>query len=379
MKKNVLKLASFAAGLCVAMTLTSCHNGEDYQEQTTVVNNVVQLESRTLIVRTNVAATVKVGSETKTSTPNTDLEFANPAAAGTIQISATGRQAKSIKYNFKDGAMLYYDVMLESAGQVFSQTDVETNGATVSNGTANEEDNDGVKASFSLGNETNTGTTGNYSITVFTPDQDTSNENIAKGTSLTENPLAIDCKPDGAEFSNPIDVVLNIPGSAGYNVGVQTVNKKGQIEKAVTTPDGDVITAKIPHFSVWDVILALLCDNYTPTTKNYDDVSVNAMNGKTTVTVDFGYETDNETANSVIAKRLLKKMFGTPKKQITKTVKWDAVEGTATVKTSQAVNIYEFISGEKTVKVTVYGKVTTKVSIETAQPQEVKTHGGGSN
>ena len=58
MKKNVLKLASFAAGLCVAMTLTSCHNGEDYQEQTTVVNNVVQLESRTLIVRTNVAATV---------------------------------------------------------------------------------------------------------------------------------------------------------------------------------------------------------------------------------------------------------------------------------------------------------------------------------
>ena len=72
-------------------------------------------------------------------------------------------------------------------------------------------------------------------------------------------------------------------------------------------------------------------------------------------------------------------MFGTPKKQITKTVKWNAVEGTATVKISQAVNIYEFSSGEKTVKVTVYGKVTTKVSIETAQPQEVKTHGGGSN
>jgi hypothetical protein len=371
MKKNVLKLASFAAGLCVAMTLTSCHNGEDYQEQTTVVNNVVQLESRTLIVRTNVAATVKVGSETKTSTPNTDLEFANPAAAGTIQISATGRQAKSIKYNFKDGAMLYYDVMLESAGQVFSQTDVETNGATVTNGDDNKNDNDGVEASFSLGSETNDGTTGDYSITVFTPDEVTNGEDVTKGQNLTETPLAIDCKPDGAQFSNPIDVVLNIPGSDGFDISV----KSGD-EVATSVQAGDKITAKIPHFSIWDVILNLACADIVSSTFMYDPVKVNAMEGQASVTVDFGYDTD---VTSVIATRLLKKMFGTPKKQITKNVKWNAVEGEATITASQVVKTYTFNSKVKTVKVAVYGKVTTGVSIETAQPQEVKTHGGGSN
>jgi len=376
MKKNVLKLASLAAGLCIATTLTSCHNGED--AQTTLVPDVVQQEARLLTVHTNVSAKVE-GVNFSFSYTGTDAVITNAPVSGSIKISADGRQTKTIQFNFKDGAVLYYDIFLESTGTVFSQTDVETNGVTVTNGDNNKNDNDGVEASFSLGTETNTGTTGSYSITVFTPAQDTSNENIAKGQNLTESPLAIDCKPDGAVFSNPIDVVLNIPGSAGYNVGVQYVKKDGSIEKAGVTPNGDEITAKIPHFSVWDVILALLCDNYTPTTKNYDDVSVNAMNGQTTVTVDFGYETDNETVKSPIAKRLLKKMFGTPYKQITKTVKWNAVEGTATVKTSQAVNIYEFSSGEKTVKVTVYGKVTTKVSIETAQPQEVKTHGGGSN
>jgi molybdopterin-binding protein len=100
------------------------------------------------------------------------------------------------------------------------------------------------------------------------------------------------------------------------------------------------------------------------------------MEGKASVTVDFGYDTD---VTSVIATRLLKKMFGTPKKQITKHVKWNAVEGEATITASQVVKTYTFNSKVKTVKVAVYGKVTTGVSIETAQPQEVKTHGGGSN
>ena len=50
MKKNVLKIALFAFGLCAATTLTSCHNGEDVD-----IVEVAQLEARTLQVHTNVA------------------------------------------------------------------------------------------------------------------------------------------------------------------------------------------------------------------------------------------------------------------------------------------------------------------------------------
>lgn len=373
MKKNVLKLASFAVGLCVATALTSCHSGEAYEaEETTVVNNVTQLEARTLSVHTNVAATVTVGTETKTGQ---DVEFANPAAAGTINITATGRQAKTINYNFKDGAVLYFDVELESAGKTFSQADVETNGATVTNGTDNAGDNDGVEASFALNGSNNTGTTGDYSITVFTPaDGGTAGEDVAKGQSYAETPMAIDCKPDGAQFDTPIKVTLNIPGSDGYDVKVKSGAEEANIAK-----DGDKITADIPHFSVWDVILNIACADLTTETKNYDDVKVDANTGSANVKVDYGYETDAETAKSAIAKKLLKKMFGTAKREITKKVSWNAVEGTATVKASQTVKTYKFTSGSKTITVTVYGKVTTSVSIETSKPEEVKTHGGGSN
>lgn len=373
MKKSVLKITSIALGLCVATALTSCHSGEAYEaEETTVVNNVTQLEARTLSVHTNVAATVKVGSETKTGQ---DVEFANPAAAGTIQITADGRQAKTINYNFKDGAILYFDVELESAGKTFTQAEVETGGATVTNGTDNAGDNDGVEASFAMNGASNTGATGDYSITVFTPaDGGTAGEDVAKGQSYAETPMAIDCKPDGAVFDTPIKVALTIPGSAGYDVKVKSGDEVANIAK-----DGDKITADIPHFSVWDVILNITCGDVTTTTKNYDEVTVDANAGTASVKVDYGYEADAETANSVLAKKLLKKMFGTAKREITKKVSWNKVEGTATVKASQTVKNYSFTSGEKSLSITVYGKVTTSVSIETTTPEEVKTHGGGSN
>jgi hypothetical protein len=375
MKKNVLKFASVAFGLCMATALTSCHSGEEYQaEETTVVNNVTQLEARTIFVTANVAAKVE-GVGFNFSATGTNVEIPDAPASGAIKVSATGRQTKTINFNFKDGVILYFDVALESAGQVFSRTDVENNGATVSNGNDNKTDNEGVEASFKLDGATNTGATGDYQITVFAPaEANTSADNIAKNQSYSETPLAIDCKPDGAVFSAPIKVALNIPGSAGYDVKVKSGN-----EIATIAQDGDKITADIPHFSVWDVVLNITCGDVTTTTKEYDAVTADANQGTASIKVDYGYTADAETTNSVLAKKMLKKLFGTPKQEITKKVSWNKVEGTATVKASQAVKTYKFVSGQKNLEITVYGKVTTSVSIETTTPEEVKTHGGGSN
>ena len=113
-------------------------------------------------------------------------------------------------------------------------------------------------------------------------------------------------------------------------------------------------------------------------TKNYE-TTVNAMEGSAKITVPYGYEiNDEEIQKSPIVKMVLKKMFGTPRRDITKTVKWEAVNGTAKVTATQEVKTYTFNAG-KNIVVTVYGRVSTNVSIETSQPEEVKTHGGGSN
>ena len=375
MKKNVLKIALFAFGLCSATALTSCHNGEDVD-----IVEVAQLEARTLQVHTNVAATGVVNGESKTTTaPGFEASFANPAATGTITVSASGRQGKTVSYDFKDGAMLYYDLMLESAGVGVPQATAEAAPAGTVNNTdgSDNAEQTGVDASIDFNGATNTNAsaTGDYSITVFTPDAtNASVDGIKKNDKVAEAPLAIECKPDGAVFSSPIKVSLNIPGSAGYVFNVKNGN-----DVVIPAQDGDKLTADIPHFSVWDVLLVITCGDLTTTTKEYEAVAA-ASDGKATLKVDYGYEADEQTKNSLIAKKLLKKMFGRENaEQISKTVSWEKVDGTATVKASQVVKTYKFNSGEKNLEVTVYGKVTTSVSIETTTPEEVKTHGGGSN
>jgi hypothetical protein len=377
MKKNVLKFASFALGLCVATALTSCHSGEE-QEETTVVNNVTQLEARTLFVHTNVSATVQ-GVGFNFSKTGENVEITNAPASGQFKVSADGRQTKTISFNFQDGAVLYFDIELVSAGKGVPQATAEAAPAGTVNNTdgSDNAEQTGVDASIDFNGATNTNAsaTGDYSITVFTPDAtNTSVDGIKKNDKITEAPLAIECKPDGAVFSSPIKVSLNIPGSAGY-----VVNVKNGTDVVVPAQDGDKLTADIPHFSVWDVLLVITCGDLTTTTKEYEAVAA-ASDGKATLKVDYGYEADEQTKNSLIAKKLLKKMFGRENtEQVSKTVAWEKVDGTATVKASQVVKTYKFNSGEKNLEITVYGKVTTSVSIETTTPEEVKTHGGGSN
>ena len=65
-------------------------------------------------------------------------------------------------------------------------------------------------------------------------------------------------------------------------------------------------------------------------------------------------------------------------KKVKKTAKWNSVDGEATVTLTQTVKDYEFNAG-KTIKVTVYGKVVTKVVVETSDEEVINKHGGGTN
>ena len=376
MKKNVLKIALFAFGLCSATALTSCHNGEDVD-----IVEVAQLEARTLQVHTNVAATVVVNGESKTTTAliggtGFEASFANPAATGTITVSASGRQGKTVSYDFKDGALLYYDLMLESAGVGVPQATAEAAPAgTVNNSTGSDNATEtGVDASIDFNGATNTNSsaTGDYSITVFDPSTASTNaEDLAQGQTYEETPLAISCTPSGATFSNPIKVSLDIPGSADF--AVKVVNGD---EEATVNQTGDVVVADIPHFSVWNVVLSVTLESIDTQVNKIVDTTVDAKSGKYGFKFDYGYSCDQAT-NSTLIKNLLKAMFGSKQKKVNKNITWTPTEGSATVTVNQEVKTYKFVSGNKVFYVTTYGKITSSVVVNPAE--ETTTHGGGSN
>lgn len=372
MKKNVLKIALFAFGLCSATALTSCHNGEDVD-----IVEVAQLEARTLQVHTNVAATVVVNGESKTTTaPGFEASFANPAATGTITVSASGRQGKTVSYDFKDGAMLYYDLMLESAGVGVPQATAEAAPAgTVNNSTGSDNATEtGVDASIDFNGATNTNSsaTGDYSITVFDPSTASTNaEDLAQGQTYLEAPLAISCTPSGATFSNPIKVSLDIPGSADF--AVKVVNGD---EEATVNQTGDVVVADIPHFSIWNIVLNVKLESIDTQVNKIVDTTVNAKSGKYGFKFDYGYSCD-QASNSTLIKNLLKAIFGSKKKKVNKNITWTSTEGSATVTVNQEVKTYKFVSGNKVFYVTTYGKITSSVVVNPAE--ETTTHGGGSN
>lgn len=376
MKKNVLKIALFAFGLCSATALTSCHNGEDVD-----IVEVAQLEARTLQVHTNVAATVVVNGESKTTTAliggtGFEASFANPAATGTITVSASGRQGKTVSYDFKDGALLYYDLMLESAGVGVPQATAEAAPAgTVNNSTGSDNATEtGVDASIDFNGATNTNSsaTGDYSITVFDPSTASTNaEDLAQGQTYLEAPLAISCTPSGATFSNPIKVSLDIPGSADF--AVKVVNGD---EEATVNQTGDVVVADIPHFSVWKIALNVTLESIDTQVNKIVDTTVDAKSGKYGFKFDYGYSCD-QASNSTLIKNLLKTLFGSKQKKVNKNITWTPTEGSATVTVNQEVKTYKFVSGNKVFYVTTYGKITSSVVVNPAE--ETPTHGGGSN
>jgi len=379
MKKNVLKFASLALGLCVATALTSCHSGEDYEAAETQPVVIPVISGNSLQIFTSAPASVKVGTAAAVnSTADAPAEFTSVAETGTITITpadATKYDAKTINYNMNGKELVVLNVELVAKVVSVSQTAAESGTTEVNNDGANA-DESGVGVSFDFGanNTTNTdaSVTDNYSISVYTPESTIDGDAVAAGKNYSESPLALECKPDGANFgANPLKVNLTIKDSQGYNLKF----KNGTEVLTPTWSDSDKLSVEIPHFSVWEAILDLACANMKVSEKVYTQ-TVDAQLGQVAFEeVLFGYET---AETSVIANKILKKLFGTPVKKVKKTAKWNSVDGEATVTLTQTVKDYEFNAG-KTIKVTVYGKVVTKVVVETSDEEVINKHGGGTN
>ena len=382
MKNLLTKSLALVFGLGVAATFTACHNGEDAQP--TVVNNVPVQETdengnvvgRTLVITANKTATFTLGSETKSGT---NVTFTNAPVKGTVSATA-GSTTKNVKFNFGDAKDLAYDVIFESEGTAVTQAAAQAGTTTVSNQGANA-DETGVTAEMDFSGgvaNADASVTGDYSVTVVTPTEtETSSEELEskKGQTgaIQEPVLALDCKPDGADFSaKPVKVKVNVPNSADYELAC--ANSETDEAAASFVQTGDNMTIELSHFSVWDIILKATVVNVEKKTIA-NTFTGSSKDGSLAYTMNYGFDSDN--SDPIVAK-YLKKVFGANKREIRKRVTFKKVDGTATLNVTQQVKVYTIKSGSKTFTATVYGKADLNLSIETNTPDEVETHDGGS-
>ena len=382
--KNLFRNLAFCA--LVAGTFTACHKGDSTDPEALVdvtVDKVVFTTTNTLVVRSNVEATFTFAGQTKTGTEAT---FETTRRSGDLKVTATaaGKRPVEMKVSFAKTDYQEFEVTLVTMGVAVPAATAEATGAAdVTNGSTNAAENDDVTASFNVAGNTNDGTTGDYSVTVFTPeDVETNTDNITNNTTANEPVLALDCQPDGAVFRNPITMTVDIPGSEGFDISCVNADKKTEKVNAVEV-SGQPTKRQfvLDHFSIWDIVL-----NATATmTKSTQTITAegDAGNGSLTYKFDYGFET--ESASNTLISKYLKKLFGITKKNSSKSIKFDAVQGgTAKLTATQEVKTYTFSSnnGTQTFKATVYGKVTVNnLSITAPAPvaPTIKTHSGGAS
>lgn len=366
--KKILSLAAvFSLGLGMAMSLTACcHSDDDNGTKVVVINPTSPIN--TLIVKANVPATFTLSNGTTKT--GTEVTF-NPTTDGTVTISADGRLSKTIKYSFKETEYEEYSVVLEPKSKEVSQAAAEAGTESVNNDGANKEET-GIAAEFLLNGlkNINTAVKNPYSITVYTPATvETDIEEVEKKEVEIEEPVvAIDCKPDGAQFESPIIVNLNVPGSKDLEI---TASYEGTDEEPKMDRNGDNIALHITHFSTWEISLKATASKVSETEREFV-FSGDASKGTIDYNFDFGYESN---INNAFIHKYLNKVVNVKKSSIKMTKSFEKVKGTATLKLKQKVINYSFKSGNTTFTATDYGDITSELSVET--DQDIKLHGGG--
>ena len=315
-------------------------------------------QSNKLVVRSNVDATFSFDGQTMTGTEAT---FETTADAGTLKATAIGKRPVEMKVSFAKTDYLEFEVALVSMGLAVYAAMAEADGAAgVTNGDANAYDNDGVTACFNVAGNTNDGTTGDYSVTVFTPeDVETNTDAITTNSTANEPVLALDCQPDGAVFRNPIAMTVNIPGSNGFSLRCESVADPSDVLTVVTSEYGEPWTFMFNHFSVWNIVLEATAASVTKTTQAIS-AEGDASTGSLEYKFDYGFESTDAASSTLVAK-YLKKLFGVAKKEASQTIEFEPVKGgIAKLTATQEVNTYTFVSGNKSFSATVYGKVDVK-------------------
>ena len=220
-----------------------------------------------------------------------------------------------------------------------------------------------------------------FSITVYTPAASPASlSTLTNGKVIGCEVLAVRCTPDGALFSTPVDVKVQIPEVASYSLKLFNSANKSET-RAITAIGGDWYQASIPHFSSWIYSLNSKITNVSTElveiAKGKDEVSKGGQN-IITYAKNYGYETDDMPA---AAKQFVSALFCTPKRKIMRSFSFYAPsEGIFDWTVKQTVRTYTFDSNGKTFQVKFHGSAEPQVSFRnsgTSESQDSITHHGG--
>ena len=246
------KIAFLMCAAAVLGTMSSCSS--DSEETAQVIQSVGEV-TRTLVVNANTPSNITFDGKTVANV--TTATFENVAQKGILKVvplsSEFYAQEESL-IDFTDKKTIAMDVMMAKKPTIeVSQADM-LNGQVVFNDQENQEVM-GVKASIAV--PSNTVISGNtwspFSITTFVPTDNVVSYPTRAESQSEANVLTLRCAADGAEFSIPVDVMLEIENSDGYDLEI--VSADGTERYAMTEIGGDRRLMKLPHFSDWNVVM----------------------------------------------------------------------------------------------------------------------------
>ena len=388
--KNFFKnSAILAMGLGMAVVATSCHN-ESYEGS---AENKITADVQTInTLQVNVnqpAATVVYGSKVLSGTGN-QFVLEGAASTGVLKVSKAGYLDQTIDIDFGDRSIVVVDVELVSAPTpvtpaVAATTDV-TNSDTNKEETKNDEGEVVEATMYTTQSTVSSGDdTPGYSITVFTPavsdceyPEEGSEYSSDEESNGTVAPYALDCQPSGVTFAGAgIPVEIKIPGVTGLELEVVDENGVSANDVNLT---GEKLTANLPHFSVWDIVLKASVSSVDSVQVEVASGSLAAGKNLVSFNERYGFTAPDVKAKSIIFK-FLKCVFGTSLTTISKTTSIET-PSVGSYKIYQQEFTYTFICGNQTFKAKAYGKPTVDVTYTKESEEEpivVPTHGGGTN
>lgn len=355
--------------LAVAATglLSSC-DWSDNDEDPNVI--VPSLGGNTLVVNANVNASFKVEGQTPQN--GTTATFAVSGDKAIVEVSAAGYLTQNVEVNFGENTMMNVDVQLVKASTNAKTQEEAKNGTLVENDEANQDATD-IEASISVPANveiSNVEATALFSVVAFTPAA-VGAQNVNQGAEVSVPALSLNCEPSGAKFDGaPVTLTATAADAAGCLVacvnGGESVN---------ATVNGNSVSAKVTHFSVWSFVLKATVENVQPGEDVIKKGSVLLSNGKSTIsyTQKFGFEA-SDVQNGGLISNFLVNQFGKAG-SINKSVEISADKaGSADYTVKQNVKTYTFKSGDRRFIAKVYGKVTVTIDRKTT---DTSGHSGG--
>ena len=342
-----------------------------------IYKNVQLIQNNTLQVKFTSAvsgATVTYAGQTATKSGNT-YTFNNAAASGTVVVTLpAGYVAISpIDVTFGDRKIVVIELTpVQKSTNAVSQAAADANN-DVTNDNKNQKDFS-VKATLNLNGSNATYTSSDsYRITVYVQPQEPVEE-VKENTEYPVSAYSVDCDPDGTKFSGDgahLDLDIEGVGEVGL-AGIDFRHVDGTKANNLAVA-GDVLSADLPHFSTWNVILNATCTAIE--TNKIILKTGNLTPGNQTVNFDQYFGFTNVDKLTGILSMWTRLIFGATAAKVPTSGTLN-MERAGTYTIYQNVSIMTFKAGNKVFRVKVYGDISTEI-VYTEEP--VATHVGGSN